>query len=186
MLPTSGTRSTGITSLLLGGRVVRRVVPGNGARDDHKATDLLAALRSDANWAYLRPRHAALRQHFLARRGTYVDMAEPHSLAGLIARTPTIAETDLSSQIAHWLFAFDAAGIATFRTLALLATHPAHVTRVRQQLAGLDLSRPQGISAIVANNAGCDSRQYDRDNLARLGAAGESHVGDSQLVLPPG
>lgn len=84
------------------------------------------------------------------RLGTYLDMAQPHSLAGLIAHTPTSAETDPSSQIAHWLFAFDAAGIATFRTLALLATHPVHATRVRQQLAGRDLAHPQDLPYLRA------------------------------------
>lgn len=38
----------------------------------------------------------------------------------------TSGAVDLVGQIPHWLFAFDAAGSAVLRTLALLATHPAH------------------------------------------------------------
>jgi cytochrome P450 len=44
--------------------------------------------------------------------------------------TPTTAPLD---QVPQWLFAFDAAGIATFRALALLAAHPAQAERAREE-----------------------------------------------------
>ncbi|WP_211489950.1 cytochrome P450 [Georgenia thermotolerans] len=37
----------------------------------------------------------------------------------------------------HWLFAFDAAGIATFRALALLAAHPETLAAVRREAGDL-------------------------------------------------
>lgn len=121
-------------------RMVRRVVLGEAARDDHAVTDTLTALRSDANWSYLRPKRTALRERFLQRLRTYLDAAEPTSLAGRLTETPATAETRPGHQVPQWLFAFDAAGIVTFRALALLATHPEHAQRVRAELAEADLS----------------------------------------------
>jgi cytochrome P450 len=105
-------------------RIVRRVVLGDAARDDHRVTDLLGQLRRDANWSYLRPVRAGVRTRFLALVRSYLARAEPGSLADVIAGTRASARAAPESQVAHWLFAFDAAGMAAFRALALLATHP--------------------------------------------------------------
>jgi len=48
-------------------RVVRRVVFGDAARDDHELRQLIDALRSDANWAFLKLRRDDLRHRFYAR-----------------------------------------------------------------------------------------------------------------------
>lgn len=40
-------------------RMVRRIVLGDAARDDHEVTDRLTKLRGDANWAYLKPKAQA-------------------------------------------------------------------------------------------------------------------------------
>ncbi|AHG88725.1 cytochrome P450 [Gemmatirosa kalamazoonensis] len=117
-------------------RVVRRVTLGDGARDDEELTDLLADLRGDANWGPLRPKRRPLRDRFLARLAAHVARAEPGSLASVAARVPTLPGTDPAGQVPQWLFAFDAAGMATFRALALLATHPAHEARAREELGG--------------------------------------------------
>jgi cytochrome P450 len=97
-------------------RVVRRIVLGNGARADNELTDELSSLRGNANWAYLHPRRERLRQDFDRRLRGHLDRAEPGSLAGM--------GRDIAEQAPHWLFAFDAAGIATLRALALLADRP--------------------------------------------------------------
>jgi cytochrome P450 len=117
-------------------RIVRRVVLGDAARDDRELTDLLTALRADANWAFLRPRRTGLRRRFLARLQEHLDRAEPGSLAALLAATPATAGTRRAGQVPQWLFAFDAAGMAAWRGLALLATHPAQAARAGQELAG--------------------------------------------------
>jgi cytochrome P450 len=127
-------------------RVVRRVVLGDAARNDHALTDLLARLRAAANWSSLRPARTRVRARFLQRLGAYLDEPEPGSLAELVASTPSPAATDPGGQVPQWLFAFDATGMATFRTLALLATHPAQLDRVRSELAGKDLSTPQNLA----------------------------------------
>lgn len=114
-------------------RTVRRIVLGDGARDDHAVTDRLATLRYHGNWAYLRPRDRDLRERFRERLAGHLDRAERGSLAGAIAGTPADCGVDPYGQVPHWLFAFDAVGMVTFRTLALLATHPAHAARARAE-----------------------------------------------------
>ncbi len=116
-------------------RAVRRVVLGDGARDDHALTDLLRALRADANWAFLVLRRLALRDRFFARLEGHVARAEPGSLAATMAATPAHAGTAATGQVPQWLFAFDATGIAAFRALALLAAHPDHGERARAEAA---------------------------------------------------
>src|SRR3954469_11447021 len=110
-------------------RVVRRVVLGEAAREDHEVTDMLAALRGDANWAYFKPKRKRLRARFLKALERYIERAEPGSLASLVAATPSTAATFPVEQIPQWLFAFDAAGMAAFRALALLAAHPDEAAR---------------------------------------------------------
>jgi cytochrome P450 len=123
-------------------RMVRRVSLGEGAADDHELADLLTELREHANWSVLRPKDDELRERFLERLRTHVDRREPGSLAAMFDRVPTPPETAPHEQVPQWLFAFEPAGMTTFRTLALLATHPDHLEQVRAEVADLDLSRP--------------------------------------------
>ena len=112
-------------------RVVRRVVLGETARDDTALTAMLDRLRRSGNWAGFAPAHRRLRARFVARLRGYLDDAEPRTLAGDIAGD---TRTDPASQVAHWLFAFDAAGMVTVRALAMLATHPAALASARGEL----------------------------------------------------
>jgi cytochrome P450 len=127
-------------------RIVRRIVLGDSARDDTELTAQLDQLRADANWAEFRPRRDALRERFLATLGRYVDNAEPGSLVELLhdglpsthggvdglpedlqdeaAPDGPVDPVDAVGQVPHWLFAFDAAGIALWRLFAVLATRP--------------------------------------------------------------
>ncbi|MGG2463979.1 cytochrome P450 [Streptomyces sp. RGM 3693] len=129
-------------------RVIRRVVLGDAARDDHRITELLAALRADANWLnLLRPKNRT-REAFLAGVRAYVDRAEPDSLAALVAATPSNKATEPAGQIPHWLFAYDAAAIATYSALALLANHPEHAARVHTEIDGTEPDRPATADAL--------------------------------------
>jgi cytochrome P450 len=92
-------------------RIVRRVVLGNHARDDDQLTDDLKALRENANWAFLHPKQRGLRERFQRRLDEHLARREEGSLAAY--------PDDLSGQVPHWLFAFDAAGIVTMRALAI-------------------------------------------------------------------
>jgi cytochrome P450 len=116
-------------------RVVRRVVFGDGARDDEELRDLVDRLRHDANWAFMRRRRDDVRERFLTRLNEHLARAEAGSLAAIIAATPQDPTTAPDHQVPQWLFAFDPAGMATFRTLALLATHPTQATDARAEIA---------------------------------------------------
>ncbi|MFG2442583.1 cytochrome P450 [Nocardia fluminea] len=105
-------------------RLVRRLTLGPAARDDEEITDRLWKLRSAANWSFLAPQHRKVREKFFDGLYGYADRADEYSLLGALLTIPSAGATDPVGQIPHWLFAFDAAGIALTRTLALLATHP--------------------------------------------------------------
>jgi len=133
-------------------RAVRRIVLGDGARDDAELTDMLETLRAAGNWAYLHPRGRtrALRERFDARLRAHVDRAEPGSLAAMFAAAPSSAITDPAGQVPHWLFAYDAAGAANMRALALLAAHPDEDARVRAEIAAGDPSGPRELPRLRA------------------------------------
>ncbi|MEV0074885.1 cytochrome P450 [Nocardia neocaledoniensis] len=105
-------------------RLVRRLTLGPDARDDDEITDELWRLRSAANWSFLAPARRRTRERFFDRLYRYAESPAEDSLLGALVTTPSVAATDPLGQVPHWLFAFDAAGMALTRTLALLASHP--------------------------------------------------------------
>lgn len=115
-------------------KVVRRVVFGDSARDEHEVTDMVAKLRSNGNWAFFKPKNKELRERFLTEVERCIDKADPGSLASKIKAMPKTPEMEPVHQVPQWLFAFDPAGMTTFRSLALLATHPEHAAKARQEL----------------------------------------------------
>lgn len=115
-------------------RLVRRVVFGDGARDDTKLTDMIFKLRADGNWAFLKPKNKGLRKRFFRRMHRYLERAEPGSLAHVMAHTYATKQTAPDHQVPQWLFAFDPAGMTTFRSLALLASFPEQAERARQEV----------------------------------------------------
>ncbi|MFH5927523.1 cytochrome P450 [Roseomonas xinghualingensis] len=116
-------------------QMARRVVLGDGARDDHALADSLARLRGDANWAFLHPKRRRLQEHFFARLEEHLQRAEPDSLAAIMATIPAAAGVEPAQQVPQWLFALDAPARATFRTLALLGTHPVKRARAEAEIA---------------------------------------------------
>jgi len=131
-------------------RMVRRLVLGDPAREDHELTAMLRRLRGDANWAFLAPERRALRDRFLRRLELHLSRAEPGSLAALVAAAPRSGRTAPVEQVPQWLFAFDAAGMATFRALALLAAHPAEAERAREEVDPRRLGAPQELAFLRA------------------------------------
>ncbi|WP_106399023.1 cytochrome P450 [Actinocorallia populi] len=117
-------------------RVIRRIVLGDAARDDHRVSDLLTKLRMNADWAFAHPRRRVLRARFQRRLDAHLRRAEPDSLAGLVATAPKTARTEPAQQVPQWLFAYEPAGMAAFRTLALLAAHPEQMRRARREAEG--------------------------------------------------
>jgi cytochrome P450 len=131
-------------------RTVRRVVLGDGARDDEEVTDLLRRLRARANWSFAAPDRPRLRARFQERLDAHLARAEPGSLAALVASVPASPGTHPGEQVPQWLFAFDAAGIATFRALALLATHPDQRARAEAEATAGDLRAPRELPFLRA------------------------------------
>ncbi len=132
-------------------RAFRRVVLGNAARDDHAVTDLLADLRASANWGFLKPKQRKTRERFLRQLRGHLDRAEPDSLAGVMASTPTTEMTEPAQQVPQWLFAYDAATWAGYRALALIAGHRDHADRYLEELAAVDLREPHQLAGLRAS-----------------------------------
>lgn len=112
-------------------RIVRRVVLGDAAKDDEHLTELQNKLRADGNWLRLHPRRHQLREELWARVRFYLGQAPTSGLASRVADAPQTKRTLPEAQAQHWLFAFDAAPIAAFLTLALLNGHPDKARRAR-------------------------------------------------------
>jgi cytochrome P450 len=111
-------------------RLVRRLVLGDAARDDSAVTDDLWRLRRAGNWSFLALPHATRRARFFERLYRYAEAAEPQSLIGTLVHEPAgAAAADPIGQVPHWLFAFDAAGMALLRCAALLADRPEELSR---------------------------------------------------------
>jgi cytochrome P450 len=126
-------------------RITRRVVFGDAAADDTVITDQLRELMAAGNRLPGKP--AAGYDDFIARVQAYVDAAEEGSLCALVAGAPADEQTDPAGQLVHWLFAMgDTLPANLLRALALLATHPVQLARVRDQLGGMDLDRPEAIA----------------------------------------
>lgn len=117
--------------------IVLEAVLGSKARGDRELVAVLDALRRDANWAWLRPRRTRLREELEGRIASYVQTPEAGCLAAAAHRRGPATAV---GQVPHWLFAFDAAGAATFRALAMAAARPP----VRERL--LAEAEPAGTS----------------------------------------
>jgi len=115
-------------------RAVRRTIFGDNAAEDHELTNMLATLRKNANWSFLRPADTKLRAEFLEKIRTRMQTASPGSLAHALTNIHPQQNAAPEHQIPQWLFAFDPAGMASFRTLALLSTHPKQLETARQEL----------------------------------------------------
>lgn len=105
-------------------RLVRRLTLGERAREDHEITDQLARLRRAGNWSFLSLPHYRARSRFLDHLYRYAEDPEPGTLVSALADIPAGGAVDPVGQMPQWLFAFDAAGMALLRTLAVLSTHP--------------------------------------------------------------
>jgi hypothetical protein len=103
-----------------------------------------------ANWSYLSPRRRSAAAELDERLRRYVSAAEPGSLAELLARTPAAAGVDGPGQLPQWLFAYDPAGMAAYRALALLLAHPDQAQRAAAEIDGLDLDRPHDLPVLRA------------------------------------
>jgi Cytochrome P450 len=124
-------------------RLVRRLTLGRSARDDEAVTDVLLRLRKSANWSFLSLPHHRARAEFFQRLYGYTETPEPGTLAAAVTEIPVAGAVDPIGQMPHWLFAFDAAGMALLRALALVASHPAERTRALADADQPDVASPR-------------------------------------------
>jgi len=115
-------------------RVVRRIVFGDAAREDRELTNMIIELRSDANWAFLKPIKKKQRARFLQGVKERMNTAGEGSLAHVMAEIAQHDDAAPANQIPQWLFAFDPAGMATFRTLAALSTQDHTLASAREEI----------------------------------------------------
>ncbi|HEY3684934.1 MAG TPA: cytochrome P450 [Streptosporangiaceae bacterium] len=122
------------------GRIARRLVLGDDARDDTIVTRLNRALCRDANWFGYRPGRArldaALRRALRTRVDRYVAGAREGSLAARIRDAPRTGRTDPGGQVPYWLMAFDLLPALVTNALALLARFPEDAARAEEEAAG--------------------------------------------------
>lgn len=116
-------------------RLVNRVVLGDSYRDDDELIDLLETQRARGNWAFLRPVDTEARSQILRRIGDAIDKAEPGSIAAFMSQMDFRPEDHPEQQVPQWLFAFDPAGMGSYRALALLASHQDRLDAARLQIA---------------------------------------------------
>lgn len=125
-----GLDATAFTDVWWG--IVLQVVLGVRARADRELVDLLDALRRDANWSWFHPRDDRLRAELARRVESYLSAPEPGTLA---AAAHAAGPATAPGQVPHWLFAFDAAGAATLRALAVVSARPEVRARLLAEVA---------------------------------------------------
>jgi len=125
-------------------RIVRRIVLGDRARDDENLTKHLDEVRKRGNWGFTKFADQSKMETFQTDVAKYLDNPEPNSL---VSRLPTAKAHDLElpSQVAQWLFAFDPAGMETFRALALLGCEVEEQNKAR---GDVDLLRAVFLDAV--------------------------------------
>jgi cytochrome P450 len=115
-------------------RLTRRVIFGDGARDDEGLSERLEELMARANSLPSDPAEGLA--GFMAAIERYVGEGEEGSLVSLIAEAPADRETKVAGQLPHWFFALqDTLAINSLRALALIASHPRQRTKVAEELA---------------------------------------------------
>jgi hypothetical protein len=119
-------------------KTIQRIALGDSARDDEQLVHDLDDIRQRANWGFMAFSDKKRQESVHARLAKHLERREEGSL---VSRLPQNSNLDLVSQVAQWLFAFDAAAMATFRVLALLGCQPDRQSAVFEEAkaaAGMD------------------------------------------------
>ncbi len=129
-------------------RIALRVIFGDRAREDQALTEALERLMGQANRLVGLSRNDDYYEFYAALEHQLAD-PDPQSLVGRFAEAPHTDTTRTIQQIPHWMFATrDTLAMNAFRALAVIAADPAVHGRVRDELAGADLSDPEAIGGL--------------------------------------
>ena len=128
--------------------ITLRVIFGDSARGDSELTELLEKLMGEANRLVgLSPNDEYY--EFYAMLERRLRNPEPGSLIAHIDQAPHSDKTRVAHQIPHWMFAMrDTLGANTYRALAVIVAEPQVESRVREGIAGGDLSDPAFIDGL--------------------------------------
>lgn len=129
-------------------RITLRVIFGDRARDEQELTRLLEKLMAKSNRLVgLGPSddyyefYGALERHLID--------PPPESLIARFADAPQTDTTRVVHQIPHWMFAMrDTLGANMYRALAAIVADPSVERRVRDELAGADLTEPGAVDGL--------------------------------------
>jgi cytochrome P450 len=125
------------------------VIFGRSARDDTALPELLRRLMRQANRT-IKPKRSRYLHQFYSRVRAYVRTPEAGGLVALCRQTPSTERTRVENQIPHWMFAmWETLAANTVRALAAILAHPRVEARVREELAGSDLTTPEGIARLT-------------------------------------
>jgi len=115
------------------GRLSRRIILGDSARDDYEVSQLLAKLMDEAN--RLPKPGSADHEGLVTQVREYVKKAEQGSLVSLFDKAPSTPNTSVEGQVPHWMFAMhDTLATNVYRALALIVSHPRQRSRVEEEI----------------------------------------------------
>jgi cytochrome P450 len=176
------------------GRVTRRIVLGDAARDDEAISELLAQLMDEANG--LPKVDSEELEQLMMRLRQYAQAAEQGSLVSRFGSAPSSEQTRVEGQLPHWMFAMhDTLAANAFRALALIASHPRQRAEVEAELAAA------GGADGAATAAGIGSLSYleaclqeamrlwpttallSRETLAEIDWDGEAAPAGTQVLI---
>lgn len=130
-------------------KVTLQVIFGSTARHDTGLMATLWQLMGESNRVFGLRRSKHYDRLYSAIRA-YLGAPEAGSLAELCRRAPTSAVTEVAHQIPHWMFATsETLAINAARALALIVSHSSAEARVRDELAGVDVSSPKDIQRLA-------------------------------------
>ena len=130
-------------------RITLRVIFGDDARDDQELTELLEKLMGEANRLVGLSENDAYYEFYGLIERKLRD-PEPGTLIAHVADAPHSDRTRVAHQIPHWMFAMrDTLGANTYRALALIVADADVERRVREEIAGGDLSDPSFVGGLA-------------------------------------
>ena len=128
--------------------ITLRVIFGDGAREDQELTGVLERLMGAANRLVGLSTNAEYYELY-AGLERYVRDPGPDSLVARIAGAPHTDDTRITQQIPHWMFAMrDTLGANAYRALAAIVADGQIEQRVREELAGAQLTDPDAIDRL--------------------------------------
>ena len=129
-------------------RLTLRVIFGDRSRDDQALSEGLEKLMMEAN-RLVGLKHGDDFYELYGRLERKLAEPEPGSLVSLIDDAPQTNRTRVAHQLPHWMFAMrDTLGANAYRALAAIVADPGVERRVREEIEGKDLLKPEDVDGL--------------------------------------